>query len=103
MASNCDPELIIDIDETSQAPNSFINRRGRAIRGKPCIRQQIVIGTRSFSTICALSPRGVIAFRVYEGSVTGEHVIDFLNVLELNMEHGHVWGIVDNAATHHTV
>ena len=59
-----DPEMLVDVDETSQAPASFTNRYGRSKRGEPCIRDQIVIGTRSFSTVAALTPLGFIAHSI---------------------------------------
>lgn len=97
-----DPEVLVDIDETSQAPGTFKNSYGRSIRGEACVRDQIVIGDRSFSTIAALTPRGFICHSIFEGGVGAEEFGQFLNLLEPRMHVGQVWGIIDNAAIHHT-
>jgi len=95
------PEHLVDVDETSQAPSTIINRYGRSDRGTPCVRDQIVIGTRSFSTICALTPRGFLAFSVYEGGIGADQVKEFLDLLEPRLLE-HSWCILDNASVHHT-
>lgn len=62
-----DPYLLIDIDEMSSSPESFHRRLGWAPVGEECKVRQITIGTRSFSTISAVTPLGFLCWDIFEG------------------------------------
>lgn len=61
--------LLIDIDETSSTPESFYQKKGWAPVGDECTRTQIIIGTRTFSTIAAVSPLGYLCWEIFEGLI----------------------------------
>jgi len=70
---------LIDIDETSSNPESFYQKNGWAPVGDECLHTQIVIGTRTFSTIAAVTPLGYICWEIFEGAITQEHFNHFLH------------------------
>ena len=96
------PYNLIDIDEVSSNPDSFQTRYGRSYIGERCIVRQIVIGTRSFSTIAAMTPFGFLCWQIFEGIIRAEHFCLFLdNVLQPYLTINN-WCLLDNAAQHHT-
>ena len=96
-----DPESLVDIDETSNSPDSMRHRMAHGIRGQTPIRNQIVIGTRSFSTIAATGVHGVICYLIFEGSITDTEFKLFLDQLGPRLFHNN-WSFIDNASIHHT-
>ena len=77
--SSIPPHHLIDIDESSCSPDQFYDNFGWAPKGKPAIRYQYVISGRSFTTIAAYSIFGFLQWEIYEGPVTGDQVIDFMD------------------------
>lgn len=67
--ADIDPLNLIDIDEVSFAPTDFHHRRGWAPIGEPYVHAQIVVGTRSFSTIAAVTPLGFLCWYTFEGTI----------------------------------
>ena len=96
------PYNFIDIDEVSSNPESFQTRYGRAPVGKPCIIRQIVIGTRTFSTIAAMTPFGFLCWRIFEGNVAADQFRGFLEDILQPYITINNWVLLDNAAQHHT-
>ena len=95
-----DPLDLIDIDETASSPQSFLDRYGWAPTGQECVKLQITIGSKSFSTIAALSPLGYLAWEIFEGSITHAEFSSFLtNNLRLPLTNTS-FGILDNASIH---
>jgi hypothetical protein len=76
--ADINPLNFIDIDEVSFAPAEFHQRMGWAPIGHPCIQEQIVIGTRSYSTIAALTPLGFLCWHTFEGFT---NIIIIINIL----------------------
>lgn len=92
----------VDIDETASSPDTFRKKYGWSPEGEECRKTQIVIGSRSFSTIAAISPYGVIAWEIFEGTISQEEFVHFLSYrLQSRLPPNSV-GIIDNAKIHHT-
>lgn len=102
LMAQIDPDWLLDIDEQSEAPDDFRNRVAHAYRGKPSVRTQIVIGTRTFSVIACLSVYGFICYSIYEGNIGSEEFNQFLRLLQPRLLPNH-WNIIDNARIHHTI
>ena len=100
--SNINPEALLDIDETSNAPDSFRHRVSHAPRGVPPVREQIIIGNRTFSTLAALGVHGIICYSIYEGTIGADEFMQFLDVVEPRLLPEN-WSIIDNARIHHTI
>lgn len=97
-----DPLLLVDVDEMKQTPEDFLRKFGWAPVGDQCIKEQIVIGTRSFSIIAAVSPFGFVCHEIHEANITGLEFSAFLeNRLAPTLALDNVV-ILDNARIHHT-
>jgi transposase len=92
---------MVDIDETSNSPATFMAKYGWSPKGQECTVRQIAIGGKSYCTIAAVSPRGFIYWEIYEGTVDGAVFVSFLRNLRIFLMPDQ-FGIVDNAAIHHT-
>ena len=89
------------LDETKSNPESFLNKWGWSPRGEECLQEQIIIGTRSFSTIAAVTPLGFLCWSIYEFNISHVEYCDFIrDVLSPALNDQQV-GIIDNATTHH--
>jgi hypothetical protein len=76
--SHINPIHFIVIGETEYASDSFLTWHGWIPRGEACIRQQIIIGSCSFSTIAAVRPLRYLCWRIYECNVThAEYIFCF--------------------------
>ena len=53
-----DPSALISIDGMTESKGDFRDTYGWSKKGEPCVREQIVIGTRSFAVMCAIAPLG---------------------------------------------
>lgn len=94
--------LLVDIDETLSTWKEFLQRYGYAPKGQVALKTQFRIDGRHYSSICAYSPIGLIAYRVVEGSINAEIFQSFLqNEVAQALVPGMV-GLFDNAAIHHT-
>ena len=69
---------LVDVDETTSSQKEFLHRYGCAPRGKVAVKTQFHINGRSFSSICAYSPVGVLAFKIVEESINSEIFKSFL-------------------------
>ena len=93
---------LVDVDETTSSQKEFLQRYGYAPRGQVAVKTQFHINGRSFSSICAYSPIGVLAFKIVEGSINSEIFKSFLeNELAAALLPNMV-GLFDNAQIHHT-
>lgn len=93
--------LLVDIDETLSTWKEFLQRYGYAPKGELAIRTQFRINGRHYSSVCAYTPMGLIAFRIVEGCINGEIFQHFLNnEVAAALVPGMV-GLFDNAAIHH--
>jgi len=97
-----DPTRFKDIDECSISPKAFESRYGYAPVGRPALRTQIFIGTRSFSVICIVGYEGVEAWKVHEGMINGEIFETFITDHVAPIILAGDYGILDNAAIHKT-
>ena len=79
-----DPILLVDIDEMKQSPEDFLLKFGWSPMGERCMKEQIVIGNRSFSVIAAVAPIGFIAFEIYETNISS---LEFGNFLTDRLAH----------------
>ena len=70
---------LVDIDEMSSSPETFYRKNGWSPIGDDCRRTQIVIGTRTYSTIAAVTPFGFLCWQIFEGTITHQHFMHFLN------------------------
>jgi len=64
-----DHKRMLDIDEMSQAPDTFHLEKGYAPLGQKCIKDQIIIGTRSFSSIASFGFDGFEDWSIHEGTI----------------------------------
>ena len=93
---------IVDVDETLSTWKEFLQRYGYAPKGEVAVRTQFQINGKHFSSVCAYSAIGLIAYRVVEGSINAE---TFQSFLEFDLKDAVLPGMVglfDNAAIHHT-
>jgi len=97
-----DPSLVVDIDEMKQAPEDFLCKYGWSPIGEECIKQKILIGTRSFCVIAAYTPDGFLCWETYEMNVTAFEFNHFLETRVAPLLAPDNFLILDNAATHHT-
>ena len=102
---------LVDVDETTSSQKEFLQRYGYAPRGQVAVKTQFHINGRSFSSICAYSPVGVLAFKIVEESINSEMLINFLLLLKifssLNIELAAAFlpnmvGLFHNAQIYHT-
>ena len=92
----------VDIDETLSTWKEFLQRHGYAPRGEVALKTQFRINGKHYSSICAYSAVGVLAYRVVEGYIDG---LVFQSFLENEVVNGVPPGMIcllDNAAIHHT-
>ena len=91
-----------DIDEASFTPEQFYQRFGYAPRGRKAIKQQIRIGTRSFSVICMVGARAVECWHIEEGIIDSTIFANFVTTQARNWLEADSIGLVDNASIHRT-
>ena len=85
-----------------QTPADFLCKMGWSPQGQECLKQQIVIGTRAFCVIAAVTPNGFIAWQIFECNVTALEFGNFLtNCLGPVLMVDSIL-LLDNAASHHT-
>mmetsp|Transcript_20823 Transcript_20823/g.28655 ORF Transcript_20823/g.28655 Transcript_20823/m.28655 type:complete len:270 (+) Transcript_20823:320-1129(+) len=95
-----DPLNFVDIDETASSAESFRDKFGWSPVGEECIRQQIVIGNMSYSTIAAVTPFGFIAWEIFDTVITQEEFSSFiLNKVAVLIENNTI-AILDNCSIH---
>jgi len=93
---------LVDVDEMSQAPDDFLCPYAWGEVGKPVVTRQIIIGTRTFSIIAAVTPLGFLCWDIIEGMVTQVEFCRFLsNTLGPVLPRSSMI-MIDNAKTHHT-
>lgn len=80
MAANGDipKENIVWLDESSVDDMTNQRRRGWAEMGRACVRRDTFIGGQRYSILPALTVEGIIALDIFEGSVTKEKFLQFL-------------------------
>ena len=88
-----------DIDEMNISPTDFNLRFVYAPVGDSAVRQQIVIGSRSFSAIAMIGIHGVEAYDIFEaGTIDGIIFSEFI----VNNRYPDEIGILDNASIYRT-
>lgn len=93
---------LVDIDETTSSQKEFLQRYGYAPRGNVAVKTQFHINGRSFSSICAYSALGVLAFKIVENSINSEVFQSFLENELAGALLPNMVGLFDNAQIHHT-
>jgi hypothetical protein len=58
--ANVHPSMIIDIDETASSPDQFLEKYGWAPKSEKCMKTQIRIGNKHYSTIAAYTIHGFL-------------------------------------------
>lgn len=94
--------LLVDIDETLSTWKEFLQRYGYSPRGSVALRSQFKINGRHYSSVCAYSPIGLIAYRVVEGTIDSDIFQSFLRDDVAPVIVPGMVGLFDNAAIHHT-
>ena len=94
--------LFVDIEETLSTWRDFLQRYGYAPRGEVALRTQFRVNGAHYSSVCAYSPIGLIAYRVVEGSIDSEIFKSFLTDEVADALVPGMVGLFDNAAIHHT-
>lgn len=80
----------------------FLQRYGYAPKGEVAVRTQFQINGQHYSSICAYSAMGLMAYRIVEGSIDAEIFKSFLEVELFEALGPGMVGLFDNAAIHHT-
>ena len=94
---------IVDIDGMVQNKDDFYQHYGWALGPEECTRMQIVLHNRTFSVMAAYSTQGFLCWEIYEETVTGSHVVRFLQKLENSQTlPPHAYMILDNASNQST-
>lgn len=93
---------IVDIDETLSTWKEFLQRYGYAPKGEIAVRTQFQIIGQHYSSVCAYSAMGLLAYRVQEGSINAETFKSFLEIELFEALGPDMVGLFDNAAIHHT-
>lgn len=73
-----DPHMLIFMDESSRNDRTSHQRTGRSRRGIRCVQRQCFVRGTRYSLLPALTLDGIIAYDVFEGSVTSERFLAFL-------------------------
>ena len=83
-ASFLRPEDLIDIDETPGGREKFLQRYGYSPIGEACVKNQIIIGQKSYSIIAAYCTSGFLCWEIVEGGIDqvifGNFIIDAVRV-----------------------
>jgi transposase len=93
---------IVDVDETLSTWKEFLQRYGYAPKGEVAVRTQFQINGQHYSSVCAYSAMGLIAYRVVRGSINAETFKSFLETELHDALLPGMFGLFDNAAIHHT-
>lgn len=99
--AHVDPNYLVDIDETGTDLDDFGCSRGYSKVGEKYIRTQFVVRGKHYTAIAAACCRGFLSWRIFDGPVTDEQFIEFLNEMEASLDENS-YGIIDNAAIHKT-
>jgi transposase len=78
MAQYQDPDLFVAIDESAVDNKTIQRRYGWSYFGQPCVRRMTFLRGKRYSILPALSTNGIIALDIFEGSVTKEIFLSFL-------------------------
>mmetsp|Transcript_14153 Transcript_14153/g.31249 ORF Transcript_14153/g.31249 Transcript_14153/m.31249 type:complete len:335 (+) Transcript_14153:85-1089(+) len=100
--SMVDPIKLIDIDETASSPAAFFKKYGYAQTGDRAVTTQFVIGRKMYSTIAAATPLGFLCWEIYEGTISDEQFIEFIDTKVRPLCSPDSVCIIDNAKYHHT-
>jgi len=93
---------LVDVDEMSQVPDDFLCPYAWGEVGKPVVSRQVIIGTRSFSIIAAVTPLGFLCWDIVEGIITQVEFCRFLSDTLGPVLPASSMVMIDNARTHHT-
>ena len=96
------PKKIIDIDGINSNPDSFLEKRGWAIRGERSIRYHLQIAGKSYSCLGAFTYEGFVAWVVFDGTTSAIDVIEFIEDEVRNVVDRDSFCIIDNAAVNKT-
>ena len=66
------------LDEASVDDRTNVRNMGYAQLGRACVRREAFLRGQRYSILPALSASGVVALDIFEGSVTRERFVDFL-------------------------
>ena len=92
------PKNLVDIDGMNNNPESFLEKYGWSIKGKPAERLQLRCGGISYSALAAHSEEGFIAWRIFEGMATANDVASFVNDEVRRVVNPDSFCIIDNAS-----
>ena len=95
------PENLVDMDGLVQNSNDFQSKYGWSPSGDECIRMQITLFGKTYAVMAAYTPIGFICWTIYEGTVSGAHVVTFLEKLSDEID-DYSFLILDNASNQKT-
>lgn len=96
-----DVSKLKDIDEMSISAEDFKERYGYAPLGRLSIKTQIVIGSRSFSTIAMTGVQGLEVWDWFEGTtIDSEKFATFVRTKCQSVLRPGEFGVIDNASIH---
>lgn len=97
-----DPRRLKDIDAMSMAPSGFEQTYGAAPAERVAVKQQITIGSHSFSVLVMMGVDEVEAVMVHEGTIDADIFCSFINNFVAPVLLSGEIGILDNASIHKT-
>lgn len=78
MAEYLDPDVFVALDESAVDGKTGQRQYGRSPSGQPCVRRMSFLRGVRYSILPALTTEGIIALDIFEGSVTKEIFLSFL-------------------------
>jgi hypothetical protein len=78
MAQYVDPEVFIALDESAVDNRTTQRTHGRSLAGTPCVQRAAFIRGTRYSVLPALTTEGIVALDIFEGSVTKDIFLGFL-------------------------
>ncbi|KAF9011500.1 hypothetical protein BDZ89DRAFT_964025 [Hymenopellis radicata] len=70
--------MFVALDESAIDNKTVQRTHGRAIEGQPCVLRETFLRGIRYSLLPALTTNGIVALDIFEGSVTKERFIRFL-------------------------
>lgn len=74
-----DPHMLVFLDESAWNAHTSYRQKGWSQAETHCVEQQCFVQGIRYSLLPALTSDGIIAYNVYEGSVTAEWFLGFLH------------------------
>jgi len=101
------PHMLLFLDETGSDNRDTIRAKGYSLRGKPAMKQQLLVRGEHVSTVCVMSVEGILACKIMRGGVDADRFLDVMEtsllpiVMPFDGINPRSIVIMDNCAIHH--